>query len=110
MTHFPEPPPALVEALGPSVLEGLREWLVAATQPGEPARPLSPYANAKEAADLLRCRVRRIYELIAEGRLTKRGEGRRVLLLREEVIALAEGQTVGRALTPSPTTRMRRAK
>lgn len=57
-----------------------------------PPRPASPYLTAEEAAELLRCRRRRIYELVGDGRLTRHGDGRRLLLRREEVERLAQGR------------------
>lgn len=51
----------------------------------------SPFLSADEAAELLRCRKRRVYELVGDGRLTRHGDGRRLLLRREEVERLAAG-------------------
>lgn len=50
-----------------------------------------PYMTPDEAADYLRCTRRRVYELCGDGRLSRHGEGRRLLLLRAEVEALAGG-------------------
>jgi excisionase family DNA binding protein len=59
------------------------------------ARPIttsrSRYLDSEEAAALLRCRRRRIYELVGDGRLTRHGDGRRLLVLRDEVERLAAG-------------------
>ena len=54
----------------------------------EPAPP-SPFMTAEEAAVFLCCRKRRVYELVGDGRLTRHGEGRRLLLSRDEVRRLA---------------------
>jgi len=72
--------------LTPESLEVLREALV---PPPRPA-PASPYLTADEAAELLRCRRRRIYELVGDGRLTRHGDGRRLLVARAEVERLVE--------------------
>lgn len=69
-------------------LAALREALVVTT----PAPAVSPYLTADEAADVLRCRRRRIYELCSDGRLTRHGEGRRLLVARAEVERLAAGE------------------
>lgn len=65
----------------------LREALAPA--PSVPAT--GPYLTADEAAELLRCRRRRIYELVGDGRLARHGDGRRLLLRRDEVERLAAG-------------------
>ncbi len=53
-----------------------------------------PYMTANEAADFLRCTRKRIYDLTSDGRLVRYGEGRRLLLKRSEVEALAHGSGV----------------
>ncbi len=57
-----------------------------------PSASVSPFLTAAEAADLLRCRKRRIYELVADARLTRQGDGRRLLVRRAEVERLAAGE------------------
>lgn len=52
---------------------------------------LSPWLNVGEAAERLRCRRDRIYDLIAVGKLTPRRDGRRVLLHRDELDQYVEG-------------------
>jgi excisionase family DNA binding protein len=49
--------------------------------------------NAEETADYLRLPrgVKRVYELVADGTLTRHGTRGHLLLLREEVEALARG-------------------
>lgn len=51
----------------------------------------SPWLNVAEAADRLRCRKDRIYDLIALGKLHPRRDGRRVLLHRDDLDAYVEG-------------------
>jgi excisionase family DNA binding protein len=70
--------------------------LVDGARPAEAAP--SPFLTADEAAELLRCRKRRVYELVGDGRLLRHGEGRRLLLRRADVLALASGDARG-ALT-----------
>lgn len=78
----------LLEAeLPPEALEELRQALA----PASP-RPVPMFLSADEAAAILRCRKRRVYELVADGRLSRHGEGRRLLLSRVEVESLARGR------------------
>jgi excisionase family DNA binding protein len=79
-----------VEALlTPEAMDTLRAAL------GTPAEDASPYVTPDEAAELLRCGRRRIYDLVADGRLSRHGDGRRLLVRREEVLRLAEGADTG---------------
>jgi excisionase family DNA binding protein len=48
----------------------------------------SPYLTVGEAADLLRSRRQRVYDLLSSGRLTRFKDGGRTLVLRVEVEAL----------------------
>ncbi|MHB1539663.1 MAG: helix-turn-helix domain-containing protein [Solirubrobacteraceae bacterium] len=57
------------------------------------ATPASPWVNVAEAAERLRCRKDRIYDLIALGKLHPRRDGRRVLLHRDDLDAYVEGRT-----------------
>ncbi len=74
--------------LPPESVELLREALASST----PTPAVSPYLTATEAAALLRCCRRRVYELCSDGRLTRHGEGRRLLVARAEVERLAAGE------------------
>lgn len=56
----------------------------AALMPAEQSSA-SPWLNVAEAAERLRCRRDRIYDLIALGRLHPRRDGRRVLLHRDDL-------------------------
>ena len=57
------------------------------------AAVVSPWLNVAEAAERLRCRKDRIYDLIALGKLEPRRDGRRVLLHRDELDAYIEGRS-----------------
>jgi len=57
------------------------------------APAVSPWLNVAEAAERLRCRKDRIYDLIALSKLHPRRDGRRVLLHREDLDAYIEGRT-----------------
>lgn len=52
----------------------------------------SPWLNVAEAAERLRCRKDRIYDLIALGRLQPRRDGRRVLLHRDDLDRYVEAR------------------
>lgn len=77
------------EALRSIIREEVDEALAARQRRSEPT---SPYMTASEAAAFLRCRVRRVYELAGDGRLTRHGDGRRLLVLRREVEDLGAGR------------------
>lgn len=72
-------------------LAPLARRLAALIAPTETARPVSGWVSPDEAAEILRCRRKRIYELVGDGRLTRHGDGRRLLLRRDEVEQLAAG-------------------
>ena len=109
MCRVPDPPRAITDALSPTVVAALREWMEAALAPtpATPSQPASAFVNVKEAAVILRCehRPRRVYELVGDGRLTRAGDGRRLLLYRDEVERLAAGDL---PLTQPEQDRMRR--
>lgn len=53
---------------------------------------MSPWLNVTDAAERLRCKKDRIYDLIALGKLHPRRDGRRVLLHRDDLDAYLEGR------------------
>ena len=59
----------------------------------EASTTASPWLNAVEAAEHLRCRKDRIYDLIALGKLHPHRDGRRVLLRRDDLDAYIERHT-----------------
>lgn len=81
----------VIAELPPESVEALRAALGPAPSPVP-----SPYVTADEAAELLRCRRRRIYELVSDGRLSRHGDGRRLLLARGQVLRLASGRASAR--------------
>lgn len=71
---------------------------VAVLVPADNMAGTSPWLNVAEAAERLRCRKDRIYDLIALGKLqprraAPRRDGRRVLLHRDELDAYVEGRS-----------------
>ena len=53
----------------------------------------TPWLNVTEAADRLRCEKDRIYDLVQQGKLQPRRDGRRVLLHRDDIDAYLESST-----------------
>lgn len=52
-----------------------------------PAKPASEFLTVNEAAELLRARPQRVYDLLSERRLTRFKDGARVLVSRAEIFA-----------------------
>jgi excisionase family DNA binding protein len=59
-------------------------------------RSPSPYLSVDEAAQLLRSRRQRVYDLLSSGRLTRFKDGSRVLVSRDEIAAYLAGDAAGR--------------
>lgn len=86
MTVYPQPalplPPGWVEAFGDYVIRGL----AARMQHSAPKRPeLAQYMSVAEAAEYLRCKRNRVYDLVAQKRVPSYRDGTRVLLKRDEL-------------------------
>lgn len=58
------------------------------------ANPPSPYLTVDEAAEFLRCKPQRIYDLRSSGRLNRFSEGGRALVLRAELERLVVDEDV----------------
>jgi excisionase family DNA binding protein len=56
--------------------------------------PPSPYMTVDEAAEFLRCKGKRIYDLRSSGRLSRFNEGGRALVLRSEIEGLVLDEDV----------------
>jgi len=91
VSHSPVTAAILAElvALPDEGLAPLAERLAPLLPPS--AAIASPFLTTEEAAELLRCGRRRIYGLVADGRLPRHGDGRRLLLRRADVLRLADG-------------------
>jgi len=77
-------PPELVNAIARRAVELLREQV--------PATPASPYLTVEEAANYLRCTSRqRIYDLVHQGALVPRRDGKRLLFHRDTLDAHLAG-------------------
>jgi excisionase family DNA binding protein len=80
-------PPELVEAIAQRAALLMRQLELEENPP-------SPYMTVDEAAEFLRCRPKRIYDLRTSGRLARYGEGGRALVLRAEVERLVVDEDV----------------
>jgi excisionase family DNA binding protein len=56
--------------------------------------PASPFLSVDEACVFLRCKPQRIHDLRSQGRLTRYGDGSRVLVSRDELAAFVAGERV----------------
>jgi excisionase family DNA binding protein len=68
----------------------------------------SPYLTVSEAAEYLRAKPQRVYDLLSSGRLTRFKDGRRVLVLHAELdahVARPGRKPVASLLPPAPQTR-----
>jgi excisionase family DNA binding protein len=76
-------PPELVEAIAERAAEMLAER----------QRPAAhELMSVDEAAELLRCRRQRVYDLLSQGRLPHLKDGARVLIRRAEILSYLEGE------------------
>jgi len=74
--------PAVVERIAERAAELVLQRL---EQPASPTVP--EFLTVAEAADLLRCKPQRVYDLCSSGQLERFKDGSRVLVKRAEVIA-----------------------
>jgi excisionase family DNA binding protein len=79
---------ALVDALreAPEALAELRELLAVDVPAGD------PWMDVREAAEYLRCKPQRIYDLKSQGRLAAGGDGSRPLFRRSTLDAYLAGR------------------
>lgn len=99
-------PEALVERIAARAAEIVLE------QPGAQAGASgSPYLTVAEAAEYLRAKPQRVYDLLSARRLTRHKDGSRVLVDRAEVdayLAGAKSPRVATLLPPRPQSRLNR--
>jgi len=79
----------LLDVIEVLVDEAVREQLAAHTS----TNGSSPYMTVTEAAEYLRASKQRVYDLLSAGRLTRRKDGTRVLVSREELEAHLAGNS-----------------
>ncbi len=89
-------PDELVEQIARRVVELLHD-----RTPDPP--PSSPWLSVTEAAEYLRCKPKRIYDLVSQQRLPARHDGGRVLICRDEIDFYLSG-SADTPLTPAPNT------
>lgn len=76
-------PPSLIDAIAERVAE-----LLEARRPTGP----EPWIGVEAAAEHLNCRPQRIYNLIGQGELPHRKDGRRLLFRRSDLDAWLDGR------------------
>ena len=69
----------------PELLNEIAALVAARLEPTTNTRQLSDWLTTEEAADYLRCKTRRIYDLTSQGRLTAVKDGSRNLYERAEL-------------------------
>jgi excisionase family DNA binding protein len=80
----------LVELIAERAAELVRQGVPRKDPPGRPNSGgwgSSPYLSVSEAADYLRAKPQRIYDLLSARRLTRHKDGKRVLVSRAELDA-----------------------
>jgi excisionase family DNA binding protein len=80
-------PTALIEEIAARAVETVLERL------GTDATLRSPYLTVVEAAEYLRSKRQRVYDLLSARRLTRFKDGRRTLLSRQELDAYLAGES-----------------
>jgi excisionase family DNA binding protein len=80
-------PEALIERIAARVAELLSDRRRRQELAGVP-----PYLSVPEAAELMRAKPQRIYDLLSSGRLTRFKDGSRVLVSRAEIDAYLAGE------------------
>jgi excisionase family DNA binding protein len=95
-------------------LEQLAELVTArvlANLDANPSTVASPYLTVAEAADYLRARKQRVYDLLSARRLTRYKDGSRVLISRAELddyLAVSRSSRVAPTLPPTSQARSRK--
>lgn len=92
-------PTELLEAIAERVAEMLDGSTLGSSWAG------SPYLTVTEAAEYIRARRQRVDDLLSQRRLTRVKDGRRTLILREELDRYLAGEKTGRFALPADTRR-----
>lgn len=96
----------LVEAVAERAAEIVLERMALESQP---APETSLFLSVREAADLIRAKPQRIYDLVSSGRLARHKEGTRVLVRRADLEALVAVEGAPGVAHPLPTISPRRS-
>jgi excisionase family DNA binding protein len=94
-------PPELVEAIAARAAELVLER--------QPTSSTSPYLSVPEAAEYLRAKPQRVYDLLSARRLTRFKDGARVLVSRTECDAYLAGESARRVAGGLPPARRSRS-
>jgi excisionase family DNA binding protein len=78
-----QPPDSWIETVTAPIAAALAEQIRAQVR----ATPPSPYLNIQEAAEYLRCKPQRVYDLVSARVLERYKDGTRVLVRRDEIDA-----------------------
>lgn len=85
---------ALLDAIGPlanMLVEQIAARVVEQLPSSPPPVGVSPWMNASEAADYLRCKPKRIYDLVSQSRLRGHKDGSRLLIHVEDADGYLRG-------------------
>jgi excisionase family DNA binding protein len=93
-------PPGFIDRVAERVAEILRSEFAPASE------PLADYLNVDEAANYLRAKPHRVYDLVSSGRLSRFKDGSRLLVKRTELDQYLAGALPSRC--PTLLTRSRR--
>jgi excisionase family DNA binding protein len=98
-------PDELIEQIAGRVVSLIREGAVS-EEPGglhsAEGRVVRPYLSVIEAAEYLRAKPQRVYDLLSSGRLTRFKDGRRVLVSRQELEAYLDANRLSRVAPALP--------
>jgi excisionase family DNA binding protein len=97
VTKFSIPIPA---ELVDEIAERAAELVLERLEPEQPTAP-GPYLTIAEAAELLRCRRQRVYDLLSARRLQRFKDGSRVLVRRDEIDAYLGRESGSNGVAPT---------
>jgi excisionase family DNA binding protein len=92
--------PSLQVAVPDDLLEALAVRVAELLAPVLAMPAVSPWLDVAEAADYLRCKPKRIYDLISQRRIPVHRDGGRVLLRRDELDRYLAADAADTPLTP----------
>ena len=89
------PVPSLPVEWLQAAADSLADAVAARIKPAAPPTPTeSTYLSVPEAAEFLRCRPQRVYDLLSRRRLARYRDGSRVLLSRSELERYLEADVI----------------
>ena len=84
--------PEIALTLPDAALEAVAERVALILADQAPADASAPYLSVEEAAEFLRCKPKRVYDLCSQRRIDYVKDGSRTLLRRADLIAYLEAQ------------------